>query len=111
MRDIKFRAWDKLKKRIITSIELKDYTMDWFEYNGDLTFMQFTGLLDKNGKEIYEGDIVKIGKDLIEEVKWITGEKWLAKECPVIGWVNFSNIYTQPIEVIGNIYENSELLT
>lgn len=72
--------------------------------------MQYTGLKDKNGKEIYEGDIVIIGKSLIEEIKWLDESNWIGEKCPVNGWVNHGSIYKQKPEIIGNIYENPELL-
>lgn len=75
-----------------------------------LIYMQFTGLTDKNGKEIYEGDILRISKDLIEEVEWIDENNWLGAKCPVNGWVNHGSIYGEDPEIIGNIYENPNLL-
>lgn len=72
----------------------------------DLVLMQYTGLKDKNGKEIYEGDIVNYFRDELAEVKFING-------CFVID----SKAYTDSflglmgdIEVVGNIYENKEML-
>lgn len=82
-----------------------------------LVFMQCTGLKDKNGKLIYEGDIVKYKDEVYDlcigrikkdnahyELQYYTGEKY--------GW--FSHIlfkqYIKNIEVIGNIYENPKLL-
>ena len=74
--------------------------------------MQYTGLKDKNKKEIYEGDIVKIGNDLIEEVKWIEIGNWMGDKQPMVGFISHGTIYkNSPVEIIGNVYENAELLT
>ena len=124
MQKIKFRCWDKNKKqmRAVRELCFDQYgTIDVYcecddinePAKGNDSLMQFTGLLDRNGKEIYEGDIVRIGDEKsehIEVIKWVDETNWMDEKCPVNGWVNHQSIYKMPIEVIGNVNENPELL-
>lgn len=120
MREIKFRAWDKKNKQW----EYPDYiTMDgepmWFDREDgtiedysftDIVLMQYTGLKDKNEKEIYEGDILQNGKEKF------TIENELGNNCgecfDVWGWdmPADENAISLWWEVIGNIYENPNLV-
>jgi len=98
-REIKFRAWDK---ESMWQPDLGSLPAD----NTNI-LMQYTGLKDKNGKEIYEGDIVKgISYPAVCEVVFNDGSFWLiAKD-----WENTLGGMSADCEVIGNIWENGDLL-
>ena len=116
-REIKFRAWDVNKHKMIdepwgypNESGWDDYMNinKWFEWShidsrNPIVLMQYTGLKDKNGKEIYEGDIIKWRKGT--EGVWADQFWAFAVKFPFI----CGNAYLG--EVIGNIYENPELLT
>lgn len=121
MREIKFRAWCKKHKVMIYHIG----SVNWNEQNeifvnqdikcaGNEILMQYTRLKDKNGKEIYEGDIVSMFHDTqFSQVKWNSEYGcWEIKVQLSIhneGWDLLGN-HLEQCEVIGNIYENPELL-
>ena len=139
MREIKFRCWDTENKQMLKVQELDfedtfyggrlsirvDMYNDYFDME-DMILMQYTGLKDKNGKEIYEGDIAKITekknilkhkvipmKPIIAEISW--SEEYLAYILITTSVKDaFENLadYLEEydIEVIGNIYDNPELL-
>ena len=128
MREIKFRAWLKYGKEIVDVEEIdfmnevinyidNDYENNEQEIIGayfeNIELMQYTELKDKNNKEIYEGDIVKLRANHgIGVIKYY--DEWGAfvieyikpRPLAVLG----INYYKEDIEVLGNIYENPELL-
>ena len=108
MREIKFRAWDgrMIKDFIMTSHGAVALEYDHFGANVEL--MQYTGLKDKNGEEIYEGDILTV---------WIQGykqESYYVVDDMREFFAEFrhddSYYQFEKVEIIGNIYENPELL-
>nr|DAR89258.1 MAG TPA: YopX protein [Caudoviricetes sp.] len=77
--------------------------------NNDIHLMQSTGLFDRNGKEVFEGDIVSIDTDEfgLLVVKYETGIYWLTEDEQC---VEHLSDYYKYVSVIGNVYENPELL-
>lgn len=136
MRDIKFRVYNPRDNKV-------HYDITGFEYidNGNMTgvfidgdfflkeeveLMQYTGLKDKNGKEIYEGDIVKFKHRDITIMASVKYGEWQESKCDEYDcshygyyinykWDNYCentgfDLYEKIVEVVGNIYENPELL-
>ena len=68
MRKIKFRAWDNGRKFMVKHKELKNFTLHQMLKVFDIEVMEYTGMNDKNNKEIYEGDIVKNSIDIFPRV-------------------------------------------
>jgi hypothetical protein len=129
-----FRVWDKKRKKMLIDIDDGDgdqdetYADDWntFQYalgamtqpgaenndDRDYAMMQFTGLKDKNGKEIFESDIIKAksyGSEEIFCMEWI-GETGCGCHNGLGYYIPSENNPPEEWEVIGNIYENPELL-
>lgn len=146
MRDIRFRAWDKKEKTMNYSAEGRivdgrliafDLMIEWRRniYSSEWELMQFTGLHDKNGKEIYENDLIKVNINVCVSGHAYTGDdEWIDVDYyAVVKFMPSKGFYgkvlratnniddTEPratkmvtiasyrTEVIGNIYSNPEL--
>ena len=116
-RPIKFRAWDSsLGGRMWSwDSENADFDLQRLLRDRSMPVMQFTGLHDKNGKEIWEGDLVKKEDRLPYKVVFDKGCFTVAPLGEDGKWYAASGLYLATfhgeLEVIGNIYENPELLT
>jgi len=110
MREIKFRVWDKEEKKMLDDSRATWilHTRNHVPYSDRYVLVQYTGLKDKNGKEIYEGDIVESAwNNAIEEIKDIRSVDWLLSDGFLAGQENDGCL--MGARVIGNIYENPEL--
>ena len=121
MREIKFRAWDGNK--IWTNLTELQFGINGYSGNRAISFhlpsggfcttehlMQFTGLKDKNGKEIYEGDILS-SWDTNFEVTFNNSVYWVKGISKLKAFMLYDFMKQEGHEIIGNIYENPELLT
>lgn len=118
-RKLKFRAWWPMVKKmahfgkdIMLTSDGENYgymfTTSDTTYMGKSELMQFTGLLDKNGKEIYEGDIIKLD-EMVCPITWGDGA-WMMITDKNSGRAPAIQERTKRFEIVGNIYENPELL-
>jgi len=111
MRELKFRSWDGFYKKMNYNPIISDgtdggetasvrmnYAIDCF----DGVLMQYTGLKDKNGKEIYEGDIVKFSADYIKPVIVYWNDE-------MTGFYPLLSTRSHTLTIVGNIYEHPEL--
>ncbi len=120
-REIKFRAWNKDSKHFVhrnnyhhMTLNLDGTPYDLQTGSGNFELMQFTGLKDSKGKEIWEGDIVKHSHHSRPQTVFYSEIDARYK----IGWQGHRTqfdkqsdaFYSEIMEVIGNIYENKELL-
>lgn len=116
-REIKFRYWHTASKRMAPWQVACKYPMETLLNDKRVILLQYTGLKDKNGREIYEGDIVRRPSPCREdwaglhEVRWHDGGFFLWGGNPV-GFRNgeIFNWYPHNLTVVGNIYENPDLL-
>jgi uncharacterized phage protein (TIGR01671 family) len=120
-RPIKFRVWDKREtkgmstKNMLYDAQLHHFWQDFVDYPG-YELMQYTGLTDKNGKEIFEGDIIidtqKQKYEIIFDENRARYDLKVCGENKLRGHTSYgTEIYEKKhIEVIGNKFEHSELL-
>jgi uncharacterized phage protein (TIGR01671 family) len=130
----RYRAWDKIRKTMyevddIMSVDFGKSEISvktlFFERTSrydfdDIVLMQSTGLTDKNGKEIFEGDVVTDGYTT-GDIKYHTtygfymvdgnsSERWFSDGNSIEDFEEDAKTVSEILEVVGNIYENQELV-
>lgn len=117
-REIKFRAWHKRNKNIHEPSSMFQITTNGNIYSSglnvtdDYVLMQYTGLKDKNGKEIYEGDVLQMLGDRLKIIIEFKGGHFFGKNISSTKYTHpeFNNRNWNHWEILGNIYKNPELL-
>ena len=115
MREIKFRAWNHRRKKMESVCDLYWFEENWVRENGDNDYilMQYTGLKDANGVEIYEGDVLKyepipsFDPNPPDEIRFLV--EWGAKGFMDNKARGHYYDYEKGV-VIGNKYENPDLI-
>ena len=120
---LKFRAWLKKRQEMDNEIDHISWLEDELYCIGDgitymvsaedLVLMQSTGLKDKNGKEVFVGDIIKCTRGCLHEVyieKEYGGTYFGGMPAVYLKGLREGYAWTEHEEIIGNIYENPELL-
>ena len=121
MREIKFRAWHKEKKIMGEVLGIDILHKEIFFSNEDvdcyghidfkdIELMQYTGLKDKNNKEIYEGDIVTLHNNKYKVIFNTEEARFVLRDDEFEMNIPFTNNNNERMEVLGNVYENPELL-
>lgn len=114
MRELKFRAWDGDRMQEVLSLGINECYISTNKYCGDIdgyVIMQYTGLKDTHGKEIYDGDFLRFKhlENYAHDIQFVSMSDccWGTEEYAFFEMMERSYIF----EVVGNIYENPELLT
>lgn len=118
----RFRAWDNWRKRMSVvdriyidtkGVRLYDDFGEYWRDFRDVELMQSTGLKDKNGKEVFVGDIIKCTRGCLHEVyieKEYRGTYFGGMPAVYLKGLREGYAWTEHEEIIGNIYENPDLL-
>ena len=121
MREIKFRAWHKEKKIMgeVLGIDIlhkeiffSNEDVDCYGHTDfkDIELMQYTGLKDKNNKKIYEGDIVTLHNSKYKVIFNSKEARFVLRDDEFESEIPFTNNNNERMKIVGNIYENPELL-
>lgn len=110
MRELKFRAWSGETRKLYSNYDVRGIPLGDVKNDDVWTFEQYTGLKDKNGDEIYEGDIISCS-ELKFVVVWNEFDSSFKMKCDELDIaIYLYSKLAKEVEVLGNIHEDPELL-
>lgn len=108
VREFRFRMFDTFENLFMNGSRVIESRINDLNKQGRWIYQQWSGMEDKNGKSVFEGDIIRLPDSSIDEVVFQSGGFMTKDECMFLD--DYWNMHGWMYEVIGNIYENPELL-
>lgn len=110
-REIKFKIWNSKEKCMSRILTINQLIFNGYSIKEDQIILQFTGLKDSKGLDIYEGDIITSDTGFLMFISWSDGSlRWECLSCYTQEFVENLSTFGNEREIFGNIYQHPELL-